>query len=286
LQNILLLYKKSSYKIYNLECKSSFYLKKTEGTKKQLARFEDAHKEHYDALKVLEEMLHKHGLKYDKAYRGKNIDFQKYDFVITVGGDGTFLEAARKMHKQVLIGVNSSPTYSVGNYCIANVNNFEDIIKKIIQKSLKLQLMYRLKLEISDQLDPLYVLNDALICHKSPAAMSRYRLKIGRHQEEHRSSGIWISTASGSSGAIRSSGGQLMDRAEKKMQYKPRELYYGHKEYFLEGGILSSRQEMLITSLMREGKIFVDGTHLSFPFPFGAELKISMSSKSLKTAVL
>jgi len=50
--------------------------------------------------------------------------------------------------------------------------------------------------------------------------VSRYYLKIGNLREEQRDSGLWISTAAGSSGAIRSAGGKLFKNEEKKMQRK------------------------------------------------------------------
>jgi len=283
-KKILLLYKKSSYKIYFSERKNFFYFNNNFNTVRQINNFKNAHDEHYEALKFVESVLIKNGIKYDRFLRGKNVDYEQYNLIITVGGDGTFLEAARKIKKQIILGFNSSSNYSVGKLCVAGVHNFEKIIKKILEKRFKTQLLHRLRMELEEEICSVDILNDILICHKNPAAMSRYYLKIGRVREEHRNSGIWISTACGSSGAIHSAGGQIMDKTEKKMQYKPRELYYGIKNnYRLTGNILNFRQKINIISLMREGKIFVDGTHLSFPFSFGSKLNVFLSPNPIKT---
>jgi len=68
--------------------------------------------------------------------------------------------------------------------------------------------------------------------------MSRYYLQVGKLLEEQRSSGVWIATAAGSTGGLRSAGGKVLPKEDKKFQYKPRELYYGKKTcYHLKGGI-------------------------------------------------
>ena len=59
------------------------------------------------------------------------------------------------------------------------------------------------------------VLNDILICHHNPGAMSRYYLTVGRVREEQRSSGVWIATAAGSSGGLHSAGGKVLPRKIK-----------------------------------------------------------------------
>ncbi|MCK5083849.1 MAG: hypothetical protein KAR31_13150, partial [Candidatus Omnitrophica bacterium] len=69
--------------------------------------------------------------------------------------------------------------------------------------------------------------------------------------------------------------------------YMPRELYRGGKwKYLLTGGILSSRQSIMVTSLMRKGKIFVDGTHLEIPFPLGTSIKVTLSPYPVKTITI
>ena len=145
-------------------------------------------------------------------------------------------------------------------------------------------MFQRLHLDIDKHHDTVDCLNDVLICHSNPAAMNRYVLKIGKVKEEQRSSGIWIAAPAGSSGAINSAGGKRIAHTVKKIQYMPRELYRGGKwKYRLTGGILSARRSITITSLMRQGKIYVDGTHLEIPFPLGVSIKVTLSSHPVKT---
>lgn len=284
LKNVLLLYKKSAYKIYFLEQRSYIAEKDESFAQKELDRFRKSHKEHYATLKSIEATLTKYGIHFTKSNRGQIVDYDAYDLVITVGGDGTFLEAARGIKRSVLLGVNSSLSYSVGNFCIAHINNFEVILKRILKRNFRKTMFQRLHLDIDEHCNTIDCLNDVLICHSNPAAMNRYILKIGKIKEEQRSSGIWIAAPAGSSGAINSAGGKKIARTVKKIQYMPRELYWGGKwRYRLTGGILSARQSITVTSLMRQGKIFVDGTHLEIPFPLGSSMKVTLSRHPVKT---
>ena len=117
--------------------------------------------------------------------------------------------------------------------------------------------------------------------------MSRYRLTVNGIGEDQKSSGLWISTATGSSGAIWSAGGKLMAVESKKIQYLPRELFRWEKErYRLKGGIVDLEKPMVISSMMRDGVIYVDGAHFRIPFGFGNVAYISRSPQPLKTVAV
>lgn len=272
--NVLLLYKKSAY---------SIYFRKGH-PRAEIDRYKEAHDEHLATLATVEEVLRHYGIKYSKYARGKKIPYQRYRSVITVGGDGTFLEAARNANTQVLLGVNSAPGTSVGKLCVATRKNFERIIRRIIAgKNVRLDSWQRLRLKFYGLSRPIDCLNDVLICHQNPAAVSRYYLSIGNIKEEQRSSGLWVAAPAGSSGAIRSAGGKILNITEKKFQYMPRELYRGvNPPYRFKGGVLAGGQTIKVASLMHDGNVFVDGTHVQLAFPFHATLKISLSPKPVK----
>ncbi len=283
-KNVLLLYKRSAYRIYFLDENSSLRGKKSLFLREEKKRFEDAHVEHYKTLKNVAKILLTHGIRFTESYRGRSLDYSKYDFIITVGGDGTFLEAARHSKHQVILGINSAPGHSVGRFCIANNQNFQAILKKIILGKFKIGLLQRLRLSFEGKVQKVEALNDILICHSNPAVLCRYYVTLNGKREEQRSSGVWISTPAGSSGAIHSAGGKLMNQYLKQMQYRPRELYQGHhKTYKLRGGILGFSDSITLTSLMRQGMIYVDGAHHKFPFEYACNVQISLSPHPIRT---
>jgi len=286
-KNVLLVYKKSAYSIYFMERKIQLLKGQKSNVQKEIRRFKKAHDEHYATLAKVEHILSKHGIEYTKCSRGRKISYTKFDLIISLGGDGTFLEASRNIKDQVIIGVNSAPSFSVGKLCIGNSKNFEKIIQQIVRQKFTLTRWPRLRLKLEGHVRPVDCVNDILICHRNPAAVSRYYLKIGNLKEEQRDSGLWISTAAGSSGAIKSAGGKLFKSEEKKIQYMPRELYYGFsKKYRHKGGVLRAGERVAVTSLMRSGMIYIDGTHYELKFPFNHTLNVAFSPNPLTTIKL
>jgi len=284
IKKILVLYKKSVYTNYFLDRHSSLRHKERLMPKKNMRRLKNVHVQHYETLRIVEQCLKAYSLHYAKTNRGRDVDYSGFDLVITVGGDGTFLEGARNITDQWILGVNSSPQWSVGKFCAATVQTFPALFKKVMEGNFRGKVLRRLCIRRIKQLRSVNVLNDILIAHKNPAAMSRYYLTIKDQSEEQRSSGIWISTAAGSTGAIHSAGGRILPMESKDFQYLCRELYYGKRNaYKLKKGILSPAQSITVTSLMREGMIFVDGSRLLCPFGFGQTINIRHSATGLKT---
>ena len=282
---ILLLYKRSAYQIYFLEKWHKDFSRENPISRQQIQRFKKAHDAHYRSLFFIENILRRYKIPYKKYARGHKVNYEDYGMVITVGGDGTFLEAARNLREQFILGVNSDPHQSIGRFCTATAETFEKMITKIRDGNFDAKLFPRIKLRLNYKLQErtVNVLNDILICHENPAAMSRYQMEINDIDEEQRSSGVWIATAAGASGAIKSAGGRRMSPLRQEIQYQPRELYYGRNNHYrLTGGMLKLKTPMRVVSLMRNGSIFVDGAHLRFLFPFGNIVKIFHSPDPIK----
>jgi NAD+ kinase len=278
-QRTLLLYKQSVYETYFADA-GGMHGKR--GVSKQFERFRRTHRKHYETLAKIEEALKQNGLSYQKFARGRKIDYARCDLVITVGGDGTFLEAARHLKKQLILGINSDPEWSVGRFCQASGEDFPRVLKRILQNKFKVKPINRFQLQIEGR-PKVRVLNDVLAAHYNPAAMSHYALEVNGVREEQRSSGIWIATAAGSSGAIKSAGGRLLPYESKAVQYRPRELHQRPRHPAkLKGGVVFLKKPIVIRSLMEGGFVYVDGAHLSIALPFGSCARITSSSHPLK----
>ena len=96
------------------------------------------------------------------------------------------------------------------------------------------------------------VLNDVLFCHECPAATTRYLIRHGAIEEEHKSSGVWVGPAAGSTAAQRSAGGRVLPPTSTQMQYVVREPYVSNgTRYQLTHGLLEPDEQLLITSKIR-----------------------------------
>src|SRR5262245_22273871 len=80
-----------------------------------VAHVRAAHAEHEATVDEVKRALHEHGAKVT-AIRTKRdgFDAARFDLVVTVGGDGTLLRASHSVAKTPILGINSSPSTSVG----------------------------------------------------------------------------------------------------------------------------------------------------------------------------
>ncbi len=278
---VVLVYKKSLYQIYFLDGNEHLSPNNIFSAT-DVDHLMQAHKAHESTLNRVKNHLSNLGIKYRELYRSRQVRYQPDDLIISLGGDGTFLEAASQCEGQLILGVNSNPQVSVGNFCAANETTFAPLFERILSGQFKIKRLHRIELVLNGQPSHLRILNDILVAHRNPAAMSRYRIRINDIEEQHHNSGIWISTAAGSSGAISAAGGRRMAQRSRRLQYLPRELYSGkNRTYQLCGGILQPEEQLVLVSLMREGKIYVDGSHHRIPFAFGSRLEIIHSQYPL-----
>jgi NAD+ kinase len=237
------------------------------------------------------------------------------DLVITVGGDGTLLSASHGIGPGVpLLGVNSAPEHSVGFFCGAVKGNAGEAIASALAGRLRSQELARMQVGLNGGCLSDRVLNEALFCHASPAATSRYIVRLlggpdaggfgGAEllpnegvrglggvkpppnenvvSEEHKSSGIWVGPAAGSTAAQQSAGGSVLPLSSQDLQYVVREPYRPHGETFrLTLGLVTPDQTLLIKSKMRHARVFLDGDHLAYEVTIGDAVTMRRSDEPL-----
>lgn len=266
-----------------LEYKEPRFLKLLEEGHASVAKVQTAHDQHVGTLQTIESELKARGIEYESCHRAE-LDEKKqhFDLLITAGGDGTFLDASHSLRHLPILGVNSSPGTSFGHFCLANKDNFAKVLDSILSNELSPERLLRLELSINDKPLPELVLNEVLVAHSNPAGTSRYIIRIGDKEEEQRSSGIWIGPPAGSTGALKSSGGEILDITAQQYQYAVREPWErpGQHFMFVKGKVPRS-QRMIIISQMRTGALYIDGQHIEYPLPLGDELTVKAADDDL-----
>ena len=204
-------------------------------------------------------------------------------FVVSVGGDGTLLTASHYVEEGTLLGVNSAPRDSVGYLALAQRATIPATLDAIASGRLQPVPVTRLSVTLDGATLPEAALNDVLIAHQHPAATSRYLVRLGRQSETHRSSGLWVSTPAGSTAGIRSSGGAIMPLRSRRLQFRARELYRRTGvDFRLASGFLAPGAELVVESQMEAGWLYIDGSRVSYPFPFGARAEIRAAREPLR----
>ncbi|MBI3540859.1 MAG: NAD(+)/NADH kinase [Deltaproteobacteria bacterium] len=275
INRILIVYKKSSYEEHVLDEKDANYLRLLKEKSIVLQKSKNIHEIHIDTLETIQGYLRQLKIPFDVRLRYELKPTSDYDLVITVGGDGTFLETSHYVTEGLLMGVNSVPKESVGYYCHATTDTFLEKIYLYLKGKAKIQELHRLQMTIDGlQKGPL-ALNDILYANQNPAGTTRYLLKIGHQKEEQKSSGLWISPAPGSTAATQSAGGKRLPLGSKNIQFVTREPYAPiGKQYKLLHGIFSPKQKVEITSLMDDAAVFIDGPHEIFPVKRGTKVVV------------
>lgn len=220
-----------------------------------------SHEHTLQARRLTLQTLKKQGLAYEVITRPEQVEEAAFDLAVVVGGDGTMLDYARFLHHIPLLGVNSSPHTSVGRFHYTDITGLAEVLDAIKHDRIIPIELVRLNVMVDGAQISFPALNEVLFAHKNPAATSRYTIIVGNQQETQRSSGVWVSTAAGSSGAILSAGGKLLKTGEAGMQYRVREDFKSpldNTRHQLLGGTLNTGNIEFI-SQMFDGAVFLDG---------------------------
>jgi NAD kinase len=228
------------------------------------------------ALELTREALDRAGIEHRLFYRAE-LSPEKIadrDLVISVGGDGTFLEASHAVPAGLpMLGVNSDPERSTGFFSATDGTGVGEFIAALADQ--KRTAIDRLQILIDGRATGPPVLNDVLFAHPNPAATTRYRMisptATPATERATRNSGFLACTAAGSSGWMFQEHGQLMQLDDHRMQY----LHRGMRN---AKPTLTDAGEIELESLTRRGLVFIDGERTQIPLTLGQKLTIQQGT--------
>jgi len=300
-------------------------------------RLKDRHEQHDACVQRLIEVARKEAARVEVVSRealGRHHVDEDTDLLIAVGGDGTVLSSAHFVDSQtrwgaetkgpVILGVNSDPTRaherlgacakssderrSYGALCFATARTLDDLVPRVIRGEMDdaIQKRHRLAVTVRGPLSEIRMppaLNDVLVAHPSPAAVSRFRLDrlvnedpglpTAASKDDEFSFNVWSSgfraaTATGASGAMASAGGSLdMDPLGPEIQYMVREHLIGEADdvaYVREKshGFVNNEHHLKLRWNSQHGAVYIDGHHTTLDLELGDEVLISSHATPLK----
>jgi NAD+ kinase len=283
IKNVFLVYKRSLYQRFIVDEKNEKLKKLISKRHFSTRAMKDIHDTHTRSLKKIEKYLDKLGIRYVTEARHKKMDCTKFDLIITIGGDGTFLRTAHTAMNQLFLPVNSDPTQSVGALCSTDIHHFKEKLDEILSGRYEIRKLPLIQTRLNGKKLPIEAINDVLFTNVSPAATSRYYMKKGKTLEEHKSSGVWIATTTGSTAAISAAGGKKMHPDDKRVQFATREPYQGiFHPYQLTYGFLEAGEKLAIINRMMQAKIYIDGPTTQYDLVLGDEVEFSASKRTVK----
>jgi NAD+ kinase len=280
---VLVIYKKSAYQIYVRERKNPRIQRLIKTGDEAIAHLLRAHDDHVTTVQEARKVLARLGAKAVFRYRSDLNEAADADLVVSLGGDGTLLWASHVVGAGCpLMAINTAPSDSVGYFCAGTKHNLEPVLADALHGRLKETRLARMRVEVDGHLVSARVLNDALYAHQDPAATSRYLIRFRDQEEEHKSSGVWVGPAAGSTAAIRSAGGRVLPVTSKGLQFVVREPFRWNKvELKLKRGVVCPDEALRIRSRNRLSGVYIDGSHLRQNVGIGSEIRFCLSDEPL-----
>ncbi len=160
------------------------------------------------------------GSKIDYLNTRKFIQLDKsFDYVIAVGGDGTFLRAAKEIADLniPIIGINKG---RLGFLASSNIENIDQIVKKLVNKDYKISERTIIEVEV-DGLKK-YALNEIAISRKNTTSLISIKTMIdNQYLNTYWADGLIISTPTGSTGYSLSCGGPIILPNAESLVFTP-----------------------------------------------------------------
>lgn len=212
--------------------------------------------------------------------------FTAEDIIVAVGQDGLVPNVAKYLSGQPVIGINPAPKLYDGVLVRHRVDELASLLPHVVRQDASIERRAMVE-GIMDTGEKLCALNELFIGHCSHQS-ARYRISDGDTQEEQSSSGLIVTTGTGTTGWARS----IMEATGRFIDLSPDEkaLTWLVREPFpsivtgtsMRAGKLAG-QPLHVTSHMNDGGvIFADGIEQDFlPFDYGRLISVQLSVLSL-----
>jgi hypothetical protein len=223
-------------------------------------------------------------------------DFDRFlfgpeDVIIAVGQDGLVANIAKYLDGQPVFGVNPDPQQYDGVLVRFAPDRWQETLARWMAHQVRFEQrpMVEAKLESGEKL---LALNEIFVGHSTHQS-ARYAIRFGDQLEVHSSSGIIISSGTGTTGWARS----IMEATGRSVSLQPVEkrVAFFVREPFpsiatgnsIQSGEMGLSEHLQITSMMNEGgTIFADGIEKDrLPFDWGRIASVGLSDKCLNLAV-
>lgn len=262
---------------FNTKSQAQFYIERQGGN------FEDYLEEDtvfHDSLQSLQTQLSriiKHKI-VERSFLPSYI-FDEKNVIIVIGQDGLVANTAKYSRGIPIVAVNPDPRRYDGVLLPFRISNFIEGVEGVMEQSHQMRTVNFAEARLNDG-QRILAFNDLFIGAASHIS-ARYKISFGSRQEEHSSSGIIVSTPTGSTGWLSSvfnmaygvAGLFEKDLNLKYPQLNSNQLLFAVREPFrsvrtqteVSVGIIDSRHTLRIESLMPSGGvIFSDGIEKDF----------------------
>ena len=277
---------------FNTRDQARFYL---EHLGASFTDYEDAHETYLASVAKLRAAIPK-GLRSQAVERGflPNFSFNEKDLVVTVGQDGLVANAAKYLSGQPLLAFNPDPSRVDGVLTPFQMPQAGEALAQAAAGRLGSRLISMAKARLNDG-QTIYAVNDLFIGARTHVS-ARYEIRRGEAAERQSSSGLIVSTGTGSTGWLSSvvkGAAGVMAQAAPDPRFDPEseELAFSVREPFVSrtsaagivfGRIRPGESLELVSEMPQNGLIFSDGVESDYlEFNSGAAAVIGLAEKKI-----
>ena len=274
---------------FNTKAQAQFYIESSGG---DFQEYVDEHEKFYQSFLEVQTKL-------SKVIKNKVVEkefvpsyiFSENNMIIVIGQDGLVANVAKYSKNIPIVAINPDEERYDGTLLPFNVKTFLNGVNSVINESYNSKKMRFAEAVLNDG-QKLLAVNDLFIGMASHSS-ARYKIVLNGKEEMHSSSGIIVSTKTGSTGWLSSIFNMAFGiLGSKKLKYpalKDDDLYFAVREPFKSirtqteicGGTIKSGNKLIVESLMpNNGFIFSDGIEQDFlQFNSGATAEIRLSDE-------
>ncbi len=214
---------------------------------------------------------------------------EKANIIVSIGGDGTFLQAVRKTNFQqncLYMGMKTSD--EAGLYCDFDLNEFDELAHILRNEALEVRRFPVIDVRINDNEKIFHCLNELSI---RSSIIKSFVLDVwidDLHFEKFRGDGLIISTPTGSTGYSKSSHGAIVDPLLPCFQITELASLNNNRYRTLGSPFILSGDRKLRLEVVQDGNDYpiIGLDNEAYPIRNIRSIDISLSEKKVKTVKL
>lgn len=215
--------------------------------------------------------------------------FEPSDIVIALGQDGLVANTAKYLDGQPVIGLNSSPDHYEGVLVPLQTNVIDQALAAVAAGRGDFEERAMVEAELEDG-QKLRALNELFVGHQSHQS-ARYEIRWSGDAEQQSSSGLIVSTGTGSTGWARSIRRERDSQLSLPNPCEPRLAFFVREAWpsvdtgidIAEGSLNASQQLEVVSRMNDGGVIFGDGVEDDrIEFNWGRRVRITLSESKLR----
>jgi len=215
--------------------------------------------------------------------------FEPEDLVLALGQDGLVANVAKYLDGQAVFGVNPDPGAFEGVLVRHAPQAVGDLLADALAQRSKVEERTMVEATLDDG-QRLVALNEVFVGHRSHQS-ARYRIRQGEREERHSSSGLIVSTGTGSTGWAKSIAWERKATVSLPRPTDPRLAFFVREAWpsratgtkLCEGLVDGTHPLEVISEMNEDGILFGDGIEADrLEFTWGMRLRISLAAQRLR----